>query len=213
VSELALSLVLLVGAGLLIRSFAYLQNVAPGFNAKGVLTLELTMNGRKYADGNAVRGAYRELWERINRLPGVGASGGVTALPLSGFFAWTGITVEGRTPPPGEHFINADVRTVAGRYFEAMEIPLRRGRFFTAQDTPDKPRVVIVDEYMAAQLWPNADPIGKRIRFGDLKSTSPWQTVVGVVARGETVTGSTRTGGLRFTCRTRSRRRARCTSW
>jgi predicted permease len=183
VSELALSLVLLVGAGLLIRSFAHLQKVATGFNPNGVLTLELTMSGRKYADGNAVRNAYRELWQRIDRLPGVGASGGVTALPLSGFFAWTGITAEGRTPPPGENFINADVRTIAGRYFEAMEIPLRRGRFFTEQDTPEKPRVVIVDEYMAAQLWPNADPIGKRIRFGDLKSTSPWQTVVGVVAR------------------------------
>jgi predicted permease len=99
------------------------------------------------------------------------------------FFAWGPITVEGRRPPPGENFINADIRTVSGRYFEAMGIPLRRGRFFTEQDTVDQPRVIIVDEYMAAQLWPNADPIGKRIRYGDLASTAPWRTVVGVVGR------------------------------
>ncbi len=182
-AELALSLVLLIGAGLLMRSFAQLQTVDPGFRSNGVLTLELTMNGRKYADGKAVLAAYRELWERFDRLPGVAASGGVTALPLSGFFAWGPITVEGRLPPPGENFINADIRTVGGRYFEAMGIPLRRGRFFTEQDTSDQPRVIIVDEYMAAQLWPNADPIGKRIRYGDLASTAPWRTVVGVVGR------------------------------
>jgi predicted permease len=183
IAELALSFVLLIAAGLLMRSFAQLQTVDPGFRSNGVLTLELTMNGRKYADGKAVLAAYRELWERFDRLPGVTASGGVTSLPLSGFFAWGPITVEGRRPPPGENFINADIRTVSGRYFEAMGIPLRRGRFFTEQDTVDQPRVIIVDEYMAAQLWPNADPIGKRIRYGDLASTAPWRTVVGVVGR------------------------------
>ena len=182
-AEIGLSVVLLIGAGLLVRSFARLQHVAPGFDARGVLTFELTMNGPKYGDAGAVRQSYRELWERLDRLPGVDASGAVTSLPLSGYFAWGPITVEGRTPPPGENFINADMRTVAGRYFQAMNIPLLRGRFFGDQDTPDHPRVVIVDEYMARQLWPNADPIGKRIRYGDLKSTAPWETVVGVVGR------------------------------
>ena len=183
VAELALSVVLLIGAGLLIRSVAHLQGVPPGFTPASVLTLELTMTGRKYADAPAVQNAYKNLWERLDALPGVAASGGVTSLPLSGYFAWGPITVEGRTPPPGENFINTDIRVASGRYFEAMDIPLRAGRLFTADDTPDKTRVVLVDEFMAAELWPGQDALGKRIRFGDLKSTSPWLTVVGVVGR------------------------------
>jgi len=182
-TELALSVVLLIGAGLLIRSFSQLQRVPPGFHDQGVLTLELTMTGRQYGDRARVIDAYRQLWTHLDRLPGVTASGGVSALPLSGFFSWGPLTVEGRTPPPGENFINADQRIVAGRYFEAMKVPLLRGRVFDEHDTEGKPRVIVVDEYMASQLWPNQDPIGERIRFGDLKATGPWQTVVGVVGR------------------------------
>jgi predicted permease len=97
--------------------------------------------------------------------------------------AWGPITVEGRVPPPGEIFINADQRIVGGRYFETMGIRLLGGRLFNETDTTDTQRVVIVDEFMAKELWPGVDAVGKRIRFGDLKSTAPWQTVVGVVAR------------------------------
>ena len=99
--------------------------------------------------------------------------------------AWGPITVEGRTPPAGEKFINADQRIVAADYFRAMEIPLRRGRLFTGQDTRTTPHVVIVDDYMAQQLWPNEDAVGKRIRTGgiDANPSGPWITVVGVVGR------------------------------
>jgi predicted permease len=183
VSEVALSVVLLIGAGLLIRSFARLQEVPPGFNPRHTLTLELTMSGRKYNDVQAVTETYRRLWDRLARLPGVTASGGVSALPLSLMMAWGPITVEGRTPPPGERFINADQRMVGGEYFRAMEIPLLQGRFFTEHDTRTNPRVVIVDEHMARQLWPGQDPVGKRIRTGGADSTTPWITVVGVVGR------------------------------
>jgi predicted permease len=183
ISELALSVVLLIGAGLLIRSFARLQSVSPGFNATNVLTLGLTMAGRRYEDPPVVLHTYRQLWERLERLPGVAAAGGITALPLSELWSWTSMTVEGRTPAAGENFINVDVRIVAGRYFETMEIPLRRGRFFNEQDTAANPRVIIVDEFMARELWPNQDPIGKRIHFGGLTSRSPWRTVVGVAGR------------------------------
>jgi predicted permease len=183
VSELALSAVLLIGAGLLIQSFARLQEVSPGFSPRGVLTFELTMTGRKYNDKQTILNTYRNLWERLEHLPGAIAAGGVSSLPLSQAFAWTPITVEGRTPLPGEKFLNADERLVAGHYFEAMGIPLRRGRFFNEQDDADKPIAVIVDEYMAAQLWPRQDPIGKRIHIVELQSKDPWQTVVGVVGR------------------------------
>jgi predicted permease len=183
VSELALSVVLLIGAGLLIRSFARLQNVAPGFNAQNVLTFDLTMTGKKYGDKQAILNTYRQLWDRLEHIPGVSASGGVTSLPLSQAYAWTPITVEGRTPLPGEKFLNADERVVGGHYFEAMAIPLRRGRFFNEQDDVSKPRVVLVDEYMAEQIWPEQDPVGKRIHIVELKSDDPWQTVVGVVGR------------------------------
>jgi predicted permease len=98
-------------------------------------------------------------------------------------FAWGPITVEGRVPPPGENFINADQRVVGGHYFEAMEIPLRSGRFFNEHDTPASPKVVVIDEYMAQQLWPNQDPIGRRIHYGGITDKDPWETVVGVVGR------------------------------
>ncbi|HLJ49540.1 MAG TPA: ABC transporter permease [Bryobacteraceae bacterium] len=183
ISELALSVVLLIGAGLLIRSFASLVNVAPGFQAKNVLTLELTMANRRYTTPPVVLETYRQLWERLEHLPGVTAAGGITGLPLSEMWEWGPITVEGRIPPPGENFINADQHIVSGHYFQAMLIPLVRGRFFSEQDTGDKPRVVIVDESMAQQMWPGQDAIGKRLRYGGLDSKSPWLRVVGVVGR------------------------------
>jgi predicted permease len=183
IGELALSVVLLIGAGLLIRSFARLQSVSPGFNATNVLTFGLTMAGRMYGDPPAVLNTYRQLWERLEHLPGVAGAGGITALPLSELWAWTSMTVEGRTPAAGENFINVDVRVVADRYFETMEIPLRRGRFFNEQDSAGNPRVIIVDEFMARELWPDQDPIGKRIHFGGLTSRAPWRTVVGVAGR------------------------------
>ena len=141
------------------------------------------MTGRRYPDGPSVARTYRELWPRLEALPGVRAAGGVSALPLSDFAAWGPITIEGHTPPPGERFINADQRTVGGRYFEAMRIPLRRGRLFTEHDTLESERVVIVDEKLAAVYWPGEDPIGKRLKFGDLAEKTPWERIVGVVGR------------------------------
>ena len=183
VSELALSVILLIGAGLLLRSFARLQAVAPGFNPKNVLTLELTMSGRRYNNGAAVIRGYRDILERIDRLPGVTASGAVSALPLSQMFSWGPLWVEGRVRPPGEKFLNADVRITYGRYFQAMEIPLIRGRFFNEHDVQSNPHVAIVDESMAQQLWPGDDPLGKRMRIGGAESKSPLITVVGVAGR------------------------------
>ena len=184
IAEIALCAMLLIGAGLLIRSFVRVRDVNPGFNPRNVLTLELTMTGERYKDKQTVLAAYHELWQRLGHLPGVTSAGAVTSLPLSQMFAWGPIAVEGRVPPPGEKFINADVRMVSGRYLHAMEIPLREGRLFNDDDAADKPRVAIVDDYMAQQLWPNQDAIGKRFHIGGISETSsPWITVVGVVGR------------------------------
>ena len=184
-AELALCVMVLIAAGLLVRSFARVQNVAPGFNPANLLTFELTMTGRKYADAGKVFETYRDLWSRLGSLPGVTATGGVTSLPLSQMMAWGPITVEGRQSAAGEKFINVDIRTVAGDYFRAMEIPLARGRFFTEADTRDSPIAVVVDERMAQDLWPNQDPVGKRIRTGgfDVSPDTPWMTVVGVAGQ------------------------------
>ena len=180
-AELSLSVILLVGAGLLVRSFAHLQRVPPGFSPDGVLTLEVTMSGRKYDEAHVYEG-YRQIRERLARLPGVEAVGAVSALPLSQMYAWGPITVEGRTPPAGETFINTDMRMVSGDYFRAMEIPLLEGRFFDEQDLRSKPRVTIVDQYMAQQLWPGDSALGKHLRL-EGGSDPPWVTVVGVVGR------------------------------
>jgi predicted permease len=185
VGELALSVMLVVGAGLLVRSFIRLQDVPPGFNPSNLLTLELTLAGQKYGDATAVLETYRRLWEQLRAVPGVTAVGGVSSLPLSRMMAWGPITVEGRVPQPGEAFINVDQRVVAADYFRAMQIPLLRGRLFGEQDIRTAPRVVVIDERMADDLWPNEDPIGRRVRRGgfDASSTAPWMTVVGVVGR------------------------------
>ena len=184
VAELALCTMLLIAAGLLIRSFLRAKGVPPGFNPQNVLTLELTMSGPKYKDKPALWAAYHQLWERLESLPGVTAAGAVTSLPLSQMYAWGPITVEGRALRPGERFINADTRMVSGQYFQTMQIPLREGRLFDDRDVMENPRVAIVDDYMAQQLWPGQDAVGRRIHIGGIdEANAPWITVVGVVGR------------------------------
>ena len=185
IAEVALAVMLVAGAGLLVRSFLRLQQVEPGFNPDRVLTAELTMTGQRYGNADAVLDAYREIWSRLSALPGVRSVGGVTALPLSQMMAWGPITVEGRVPQPGEAFINVDQRIVGAGYFETMQIPLLRGRLFGGQDIRSAPRVIVIDQRMADELWPGEDPIGRRVRRGgfDASSTAPWMTVIGVVGR------------------------------
>ena len=183
VAELTLSVMLLIAAGLLIRSFARLQQVPPGFTANGVLTLELTLMPPRYADAAKVQEAYRVLWTRLAAVPGVTAAGGVSSLPLSNMMAWGPITVEGRAVSADERFINVDQRVAAADYFRVMEIPLKQGRLFTAEDIRTAPRVAVIDERMAQTLWPGGDALGKRFRTGgfDASPDVPWITIVGVV--------------------------------
>jgi len=183
ITEIALSLVLLVCAGLLIRSFVRVQQVEPGFVPQNVLSMRMALVGPAYQEEARRVSFYQQLWERIRRLPGVEAAGGVSTLPLTGGIGWGGITIEGYDASSGQSMIQADNRIASVGYFETMKIPLIRGRFFAEQDTKESERVVIVDENMARTYWPNANPIGKRLKFGrGDNNNNPWMTVVGVVA-------------------------------
>jgi predicted permease len=180
VAEIALSLVLLVGAGLLIRSFIRVQQVEPGFAAHGVLSMRFSVVGTGYA-GERSALFYQQLLESVRNLPGVEGAGEVSILPLGGGISWGGITIEGYQPTAGQSSIQADQRTASDGYFEAMKIPLVKGRFFDEHDTKDSEKVIVIDENMARTYWPDADPIGKRLKLGGPSSTQPWLTVVGVV--------------------------------
>ncbi len=176
VSELAFSLMLLIGAGLLVRSFVRLQRVPPGFTTDGVLTMQIAANDQKYRDDKPVINLYKDIGDRIAHLPGVIAEGVVSALPLTGAVGWGGIKVEGYAPPPGQE-LQADMRIASTDYFRAMEIPLVKGRFFSEHDTVDMPQAVIIDDKFAQRFWSHDDPIGKHLWFDPKK---PF-TIVGVV--------------------------------
>ena len=176
ISELTISLMLLIGAGLLIRSFVRLQNVPPGFTTDRVLTMEVAAAGPKYSDDKPQINFFREVESRVAHLPGVEAEGAISGLPLTGEVGWGGINVEGYTPPPGQE-LQVDMRIPTTGYFRTMKIPLRKGRFFTEDDATDKQQVAIIDEKFAQRFWPDGDPIGKRLWFNPKKP----MTIVGVV--------------------------------
>ena len=177
VSEVAFSLMLLIGAGLLIRSFVRLQAVSPGFNPDNVISMRLGAGGQQFANREAAVEFYRQFGDRIAAVPGVKIRGGVSALPFTSSVGWGSINVEGFVPQPGQE-LQVDQRAASPDYFTTMEIPLLKGRFFTHYDNlADAQPVVIVDEKFAARFWPGQDPIGKHL-WNDPKRQ---MTIVGVV--------------------------------
>jgi len=178
IAELAISLPLLVGAGLLVRSFVRLANVPPGFNPKDVVSMDIGAYGPEFKDPATPVQFYQQLAEGIGRLPGVTATGAISALPLTSAVGWGGMHIEGYVPPANEPELQVDVRAATTTYFSTMQIPLIRGRMFAETDTDKMPPVAIIDQKMADRFWPNGDAIGKRIRRSD---DSPWTTIVGVV--------------------------------
>ena len=180
ISEVALSLVLLISAGLLIRSFIGVERVNPGFNAQNVLGMRLSVAGTSYK-GDRREVFYRELLERVRRLPGVTSAAIADNLPLSGGIGWGSISIEGYQPSSGQEMIQSDIRVAGVGYFETMEVPVIKGRLFDEHDNEKSSQVTIIDEKMARNYWPNSNPIGARIKFGSLNSENPWLTVVGVV--------------------------------
>jgi putative ABC transport system permease protein len=163
VSEIAIALVLLAGAGLLIRSFARLVNVDPGFRAEHVLSAKISIPSVGYDNTGKVIRFFDDLVKRVEAMPGVRAAGGVSFLPLAGPAAATGFEIEGREKSPLGAGPVCEVRVATGRYFTAMGIPHIAGRLFDERDSREKTRTVIINQTMAKQYWPNEDPIGKRI--------------------------------------------------
>ncbi len=163
VSEIALALVLLIGAGLMIRSFGRLAAVKPGFNTDQVLTMRVQLASAKYSQDPAVIAFFKEAVDRISRLPGVRSAGAINYLPFTGLASATGFNVVGRPKPaPGEE-PTTGVRVVHPNYFRAMGIPLLRGREFSERDTKQSPRVLIISQSLARQFFADEDPIGKKL--------------------------------------------------
>jgi len=182
VAEVALSLILLVGAGLLIRSFLRLQEVNPGFNPDNLLAAELSLPSAKYAENQQVVNFYDQLLARVAEQPGVSSAALTTSLPLTGGGDILAFSVEGRPVARTDRTPDAEARVVNPDYFRTMEIPLRRGRVLTDQDAPDAPDAVVINEALARKYFAEEDPVGKRITFGDPQAANvEWFNIVGVV--------------------------------
>jgi putative ABC transport system permease protein len=182
VLEIALAVTLLIGSGLLLKSFVRLSTVELGFNPDRLLTMSLRLPNNRYKDPAQRVSYFQQTLDNLRRLPGVEAAGICFSLPLTGASATDPVWIEGRpTPPKGEEpFLRGG--SVSADYFKAMGIPFRRGRAFTEEEVWQGRDVIIVNEAFARRFFPNEDPIGKRVKVGYFKEEPPYSTIVGVVA-------------------------------
>ena len=179
-AQLAIAVVLLVGGGLLLRSFSRLIAVDPGFRAERVLTLATSLPAQAYRDAASVRGFYTRLVDDVSQVPGVSAVGASTELPL-GVRERRAFTLEQDSPATRDLPHSVAHECVTGRYFEAVGIPLKGGRYFTASDARQSEPVAIINETFARRFWGTADPVGQRMAWGNTASHGPWMRIVGVV--------------------------------
>jgi putative ABC transport system permease protein len=177
--EVALSLMLLVGAGLLLRSLDRLLAVNPGFEPGGLLTMEVQTTGARYNGDAPVWSFFERALEAIKAVPGVETAGWTSQLPLGGNFDRNGVQIEGKLLDHPEEAPSADRYAVSPEYLQTMRIPLKRGRVITREDAAGTPPVALINETFARIGWAGEDPIGKRVQLGG--SDRPWRTVVGIV--------------------------------
>ncbi|MEP6962371.1 MAG: ABC transporter permease [Acidobacteriota bacterium] len=177
VSETALALLLLVAAGLFLRSFARLQNVNPGFQPQGVMTAYFTLPASQYKTGEQQASFHRKLLENLRAMTGVTTAGVGQFIPLSGMLQSGGFDIEGNVLKPGDLGPHGDRRFITPGFLEALSVPLKQGRYFTDQDRAGTEGVVLIDENLARQYWPGQNPVGRRIRSSD----GTRGTIVGVV--------------------------------
>ena len=190
VSDVALAIVLLAGAGLLLRSVGRLLDVDPGFDARHLLTMEFNITSGPYREDvpckegpcRAVQNFYQQTLERIQAIPGVESAATVSQLPLGGNMDMYGMHVEGKVAPNPEDDPSADRYGISLDYLRTMRIPVLRGRSFNQQDGPDSPPAVLINQTFARRIWGSEDPLGKRIQMGGFGPTGgPLRTVVGIV--------------------------------
>jgi putative ABC transport system permease protein len=182
VAEVALAVVLLVGAGLMLRSFDRLQQTDLGFRPDGLLTARVSLYGDRYREPARVADFYRQLFERLSAQPGIAGAAGIGTVFLTATPNSTNFSIEGRPEFPVDERVEVPVDAATPDYFRVMDIPLRRGRFFDERDAAGAAPTVIINETMARRFWRDDDPIGRRIKYGTLASQGPWMTIVGVVA-------------------------------
>ncbi len=181
IGEVAVSFILLIGAGLLINSFLHLRNLDPGFSADHLLTMRVDLSELKYPDGERRSAFFDEVLRRIRALPGVQSTAAAGNLPLTYNGDSMSIAVEGIPDPPPAQWPDVIYRAIGPGYFTTMGIPMVRGRDFTDQDRADSKKVVVISEKTAQRYWPGQDPIGKRLKPGATTSDIPWREVIGVV--------------------------------
>jgi putative ABC transport system permease protein len=181
VSQFALSLVLLVGAGLLLRSFRNLLAVDLGFRPESVLVGRVSLPPAYHSQPLRIAAFYDQLAERVRGLPGVRTSGLVSLAPFSDGDNGQIFRIRGREPAPGQPDLVARWRVATPGYFAAVSTPIVRGRGIEETDTAQAPKVAVVDETLARRFWPDGNAVGEQIRMGDASSTNPWLTIVGVV--------------------------------
>ena len=181
VIEMALALMLLIGASLLIKSFFRVQQVNPGFRPQNVLSMQISLPDFRYREAPQRDAFFRQLLERVKALPGVGAAGAVSILPMSGSNSSGSFQIEGRVVPQGQMSPHGDRWIATTDYYKTMAIPLIKGRYFEDRDTAEAPGVTIIDETMARKYWPSEDPLGKRITFEGAQGNPRWREIVGIV--------------------------------
>jgi predicted permease len=184
IAEIAVTIVLTIGAALLMRSFARLQAVAPGFTADHALAADLPLSGVRYSSDDVRTTAVNTLLDRVRAIPGVRAAAATTFLPLSGGGPTIHFNIKGRPPSGPEQFTMAGYRAVSAGYFDALGIPLRRGRLLDPRDREGGARVMVINETMARQYFPDTDALGQYIQLGatpDPDPRYPYMEIVGVV--------------------------------
>jgi putative ABC transport system permease protein len=180
ISEVALALVLLIGAGLMVKGFRNLLTVEMGFDRTHVLTFHVALPEEKYQRKDQVLTYYDRTIGELRGLPGVESVACVTSLPSSWSYNWTEYTAEGRRPASPSEMPSALSQMATPDFFTALHVPLKKGRFLSTQDGPDTPPVAVISESMASDNWPGQDPIGKHIKLGR-QASEPWRAIVGVV--------------------------------
>jgi len=181
ISEVALSLVLLIGAGLLIKSFVRLLDVNPGFNTTNVSTMKLSLSEKMYPDGARQRGFYQQVLDNVRSLPGVESASISSSPPVSGIQEFGAFVIEGHPPTSFNDVPLGDRHRVSTDYFRTIGIPIIDGRSFTEEDIQNQQNSVIVSESLARQFFPNENAVGKRLFQGNPAAPGPWATMVGVV--------------------------------